>query len=166
MIKLGILAGILLLEGVIFSAYTSTLTVSSSELIKKAAQYDGKTVYFEGELIGEVMKRGKSAWLNLSDGKFAIGVFTPIAHLPKITWYGGYKARGDILKVKGVFHHACPAHGGDLDIHAVSLEIAKPGYCVKHPMNLARVRVVFWLSLIALILIITYVIKTKIRTSH
>lgn len=162
MIRLGILAVILLLEGTMSSGYAWTYSISSSELIEKASQYDGKMVYFEGELIGEVMKRGDFAWLNLSDGAFGIGVFANSSQLPKITYHGGYKSRGDTLRVKGIFHHACPEHGGDLDIHANSIKVIKPGYLVKHPINLTKVRLALLLSLIALILISIHVIKTKV----
>lgn len=136
--------------------------ISSTELIEKAKEYDGKMVYYEGEVIGSVMKRGNIAWLNISDGNFAIGVFVQISQLPKITYHGCYKAIGDRIMVKGIFHRACPNHGGELDIHATSLEIIKPGNLVKHPINLVRVRIALLLSLIALLIIITHFItKTK-----
>jgi hypothetical protein len=152
-----------LLIGYIHSYADTYIVVSSTKLVKEAKRYDGKLVYFEGEVIGEVMRRGKVAWLNLSDGGFVIGVFANIHQLPKITYFGGYKAIGDKIGVEGIFHRACSQHGGELDIHAISLKITKQGHIVQHPINLQKVRIALILSLIAIIVIIIHFIKTKVK---
>ncbi|MDP2941664.1 MAG: DNA-binding protein [Candidatus Omnitrophota bacterium] len=95
--------------------------VSSSELINNAGQYDGKTVTYAGEVIGDVMRRGNYAWLNVSDGKNAIGIWAPAGLIQDITLAGNYKIKGDTVEVSGEFSRSCPEHGGDLDIHALSL---------------------------------------------
>lgn len=143
--------------------YASTYTVSSTRLVEEAKGYDKKLVEFEGEIIGEVMKRGKVAWLNLSDGGYIIGIFAKVELLPKITYFGGYKAIGDRIRVKGIFHHACSEHGGEIDIHADSLKVVKQGYVVKHPINLQKVRIALILSLIAILVVIIHFIKTKVK---
>jgi len=141
-------------------------TISSRELINSAKEYDGKIVYFEGEIIGEMMKRKDVAWLNLSDlPNSCLGIFAQISQIPKITYYGGYKAVGDTIRVKGIFYRACSIHGGEIDIHALSLKIVKPGHQILHPINITRVKIAFLLSLIALLVIITYLIKTKVISS-
>jgi len=136
--------------------------ISSTELINLAKKYDGKIVYFEGEVIGEVMKRKDIAWLNLSDStNSCLGIFAEIWQIPKITYHGGYKAIGDTIRVKGIFHRACQTHGGELDIHALSLKIVKQGQQIQHPINITRVRIALLLSLITIILIITQIIKVN-----
>ena len=50
-------------------------TPTSLELINNAKQYDGKTVNYKGEVIGEVMVRGDYAWLHVNDGTIAIGIW-------------------------------------------------------------------------------------------
>jgi len=90
----------------------------STELINNAKTYDGKTVIYEGEVIGDVMARGDFAWVNLNDGKNAIGIWMDKGSSAAITYEGNYKAKGDLLQVTGIFHRSCPEHGGDLDIHA------------------------------------------------
>ena len=49
--------------------------LSSTELINNAKSYDGKTVVYEGEVIGDIMVRGAFAWINVNDGKNAIGIW-------------------------------------------------------------------------------------------
>jgi hypothetical protein len=100
---------------------------SSTELINQADHYDGQTVVYEGEVIGDIMMRSDFAWLNVHDGENSIGVWASRELARDITCAGSYQFRGDIIQVSGIFHRACLEHGGDLDIHAESIEIIKPG---------------------------------------
>jgi len=95
--------------------------VSSTELINQAKAYDGKEVVYVGEVIGDIMIRGEYAWVNLNDGKNAIGVWINKDLIKDIHYMGSYKFKGDVIEVNGIFHRACLQHGGDLDIHAQSL---------------------------------------------
>lgn len=107
--------------------------VSSADLIEKAKEYDGRTITCTGEVIGDIMNQGDHTWINVSDGNnSAVGVWTETGSLSGVTLAGRYDIRGDTVKVTGVFHRACPDHGGDFDIHAVSVELVKPGYAVVH----------------------------------
>jgi hypothetical protein len=101
--------------------------VSSTELINNAKQYDSQTVVYVGEIIGDIMVRGNYAWINVNDGKNAIGIWLDKGLLQDIIYTGSYKFQGDIIKVGGIFHRACIQHGGDLDIHAQSLTKIIPG---------------------------------------
>ncbi|MFZ5801034.1 MAG: DNA-binding protein [Candidatus Omnitrophota bacterium] len=101
--------------------------ISSTELIEHAKEYDGKMVIFQGEAVGEVMRRGAFAWVNLNDGANALGIWLPISLASAITFTGGYKTSGDIIEIRGTFHRACLQHGGDLDIHAEELTVVKKG---------------------------------------
>jgi len=112
--------------------------VSSAELIKNAKEYDGKIVVFEGEAIGEVMQRGKYAWVNVHDGNRAIGVWTPYELSRQIQYTGSYKSKGDVVAITGVFHQNCLEHGGDTDIHAQGLRVVRPGKVVLERLNVAK----------------------------
>ncbi len=101
--------------------------VSSSELINKAKEYDGKTVIYEGEVIGDIMSRGEYAWINVNDTKNAIGIWIDKVFTKDIVYTGSYKSKGDWVEITGVFHRACPEHGGDLDIHGQALRKTKLG---------------------------------------
>jgi len=52
-----------------------------------------------------------------------------------VRYKGGYRYKGDVLLVKGVFHRACQQHGGDLDIHVSNFIKAKEGFRISHPIK-------------------------------
>jgi len=128
----------------LFSVFCSLFSVcyaqplSSTELINNAKQLDGKIITYKGEVIGEVMKRADFAWVNVNDGINAVGIWIPFSLAREITYTGSYKAKGDIIEVSGVFHRACPEHGGDLDIHAQTLRKIDSGRFTRERLNPAK----------------------------
>lgn len=110
-------------------------TVSSTELIENAAKYDGQRVTYCGEAVGDILRRGSHAWVNLSDGANSIGVYLPYSQVRKIQHLGKYRVTGDTVILTGTFHRACAEHGGDLDIHASDIRIVKPGNFQKDPLT-------------------------------
>jgi hypothetical protein len=125
----------------VFSSLTVAFSqsLSSSELIKNAKEYDGKLIAYSGEVIGDVMLRGEFAWVNINDGQNALGVWMSAALAQEIKFTGNYRSRGDRLEIVGVFHRACLEHGGDLDIHAQSLRKIGNGRIVKERLNFDKV---------------------------
>jgi len=101
--------------------------VSSSDLIANAKEFNGKTVKFAGEVIGDVMRRGDHAWVNVNDGTNAIGIWMPASLAADIHTEGNFKQTGDYVEVTGIFNRACIEHGADMDIHAIELQVIKPG---------------------------------------
>jgi len=126
--------------------------ISSSELINNAREYDGKTVFYRGEAIGEVMARGEYAWVNLNDGENAVGIWANKNLTKNISFMGGYRVKGDILEAEGIFHRACAVHGGDLDIHAQSLRLVKAGNKSKEKYSPRKLKISFFLGAILLLL--------------
>jgi len=112
--------------------------ISSTELINHAKEYDGKIVVYEGEVIGDIMVRQDNAWVNVNDTDNAIGIWMNAALIKDIVYTGSYKSTGDIVEIIGVFHRACPEHGGDLDIHAQSLRKISSGKLFKEKLNLGK----------------------------
>lgn len=110
-------------------------TVSSTELINHAKELDGKTVVYQGEVIGDLMRRGKFAWANIHDGQNAIGIWIASELTNVIAYTGDYKTKGDIVEIKGIFNRACPEHGADLDIHAKELRIIDSGYLKRETID-------------------------------
>ncbi|MDP2941480.1 MAG: DNA-binding protein [Candidatus Omnitrophota bacterium] len=132
-------------------------SVSSTELINNARQYDGKAISYQGEVIGEVMRRGDHAWVNLNDGKNAIGIWMPLAQSALIAYAGSYKSKGDWIEVEGVFNSSCTEHGGSLDIHAQSVIKKMSGRAVAQKLNpdkkqlaiiLAGILAVIWILML------------------
>lgn len=135
---------------------SSAQGLSSSELINNAKQYDGKLITYSGEVIGDVMLRGKDAWVNINDGNNALGVWMSNLLAKEINFVGNYQSRGDNLEITGVFHRACLEHGGDLDIHAQGLRKLTDGRMVLHRVNLDKRNLIFiLLGILSLIWILT-----------
>lgn len=120
------------------STFCFAQSISSTELLENAGQYDGKMVVYAGEVIGEVMLRGNFAWININDGQAAIGVWIRRDLAEEIVYSGDYKHKGDWVAVSGAFHRACPEHGGDLDIHAQSLIRMGPGAPREEKLNTGK----------------------------
>lgn len=126
--------------------------ISSAELINNAKLYDGKVVNYEGEVIGDIMKRGDYAWINVNDGKNAIGIWINSGLVKDISYTGSYKSVGDGIEVTGVFRRVCPEHGGDLDIHAQSLRKTGAGRYLQEKVNVDKRNQLFiFLGIIGLI---------------
>jgi hypothetical protein len=139
---------LLLAIGIVFflSAACFAQAVSSDELIKNAKDYDGKSVLYRGEVIGDVMVRGKYAWINVNDGKNAIGIWIDKDLAKDILFTGNYKTRGDQLEIAGVFQRSCLEHGGDLDIHAKVMRKISAGAPALASLNTAKTRNIFILT--------------------
>jgi hypothetical protein len=114
--------------------------VSSTDLIEHAADHSGREVEYVGEVIGDPMVRGDHLWVNVSDGQNALGVWVARKLLPPIRRYGSYQARGDVVRVRGTFFRACPEHGGDLDLHASSVVVVRPGAPTPHGTEDSSIR--------------------------
>lgn len=112
--------------------------VRINDLIEQASGYDGKSVTIEGEVIGDVMVRGASGWINVSDGTNDIGVWAPAEALWLVTHVGRYHSRGDRVRITGEFRRADPEQGGDLTLRAADLTVLEPGGTVGHPVRAGR----------------------------
>ncbi len=128
--------------------------VSSTELIERAKEFDGKEVLYEGEAIGEIMARRGGAWVNLNDGENAVGIWADNNILSLVSYAGNYEARGDWLQVRGIFNRACRLHGGDFDIHALNVIKLREGRLVKHRLVARKQRLAVILSGVLLCLLI------------
>jgi hypothetical protein len=130
--------------------------IPSNELINNAKQYDGKAVVYTGEVIGEIMVRGKFSWINVNDGEAAIGIWIDSNLAKEINYTGSYKTKGDWVEIAGIFQRACPAHGGDLDIHAQSIRKISSGRQDIEKLNLSkRNQTIILLGILCLIWILT-----------
>jgi hypothetical protein len=124
----------------------------------------GKTVTIQGEAIGDLMVRGTHAWITVNDDVYSkrsieeggeligmsnagIGVWVSEQDGRRIEVFGGYKNKGSTVRVTGVFNRACEQHGGDTDIHAVSVLVLRQGRPFSHPFK--------WAELAAIIILAT-----------
>jgi hypothetical protein len=136
--KIGFISVIIILS--VLSVDCWAQPVSSKELINNAKNYDGKFVLYQGEAIGEIMKRGGFAWLNINDGENAIGVWAPVGLIRSVSLLGGYKQKGDLVEVSGLFNRSCPVHGGDMDIHAREIIKVSKGRQIPERINFSKAK--------------------------
>jgi len=138
--------------------------ISSKELIQNAREYDGKTVVYKGEVIGDIMTRKGFVWINVNDGVNAIGIWSKKDLAKDILYTGGYKSRGDTVEVKGIFHRACLEHGGDLDIHIEELNKINSGMVIGEKINIIKRNSAFvLLGVLGLAMILSQLKLKKIR---
>ncbi|MCK9594126.1 MAG: DNA-binding protein [Candidatus Omnitrophica bacterium] len=137
---------IFVLGALIFYKSAYAQVVSSADLIRRAKEYDGKSVVYQGEVIGDKMSRGKFVWINVHDGDNALGVWASEELAGNIRVTGAYKHRGDIIRVSGIFNRSCQKHGGDLDIHAQAIDKVSDGIKVKEKISVVKARLVLILA--------------------
>lgn len=123
----------LLLLIVPIRAFAAEIT-DIGQLIEQEDRLDKTRVVIQGEAIGEPMERGDECWVNISDGKNAIGIKMKTSDARRIRMFGDYKQKGDVVRVTGTFYKACPEDGGETDIHSLSMEIASRGSSTEHPV--------------------------------
>lgn len=135
--------------------------VSSAELIKEAKQYDGKGVIYRGEAVGDIMIRGEYAWLNVNDGSNAIGIWINKELIKNVEYTGGYNINGDFVKIAGVFNRSCKEHGGDLDIHALSVAKISSGNKIYCRLNTGAIKLALALLCILLLFFFSKVLQSR-----
>jgi hypothetical protein len=125
---------------VLLATSPAPAAISSTDLIEHGKEQDGHEVEFVGEVIGDAMARGDHLWVNVSDGSnSALGVWAAESAWPTIRFYGSGDARGDTVRVRGIFSRSCAEHGGDMDLHATSVVVVAPGAPTPHAVRGPRV---------------------------
>jgi hypothetical protein len=136
-------------------------TISSADLIAKAKDLNGKQVVYSGEVIGDVMKRGDFAWVNINDGANAIGIWINSGMAAEIRLTGDFKHTGDLVDVTGIFNRACVEHGGDMDIHAQTLSLKRSGVSTPHSCDKTKKELA--IKLLGALVIIWILSQLKLR---
>jgi hypothetical protein len=136
-------------------------SVTSDDLINNAKDFDKKEIVYSGEVIGDIMKRDEYAWINVSDGVNAIGVWATNEEADIIKFTGMYNYTGDVIEVTGIFNRACSEHGGDLDIHANKIEVTKQGHPNVAKINYHKIIISGFLLILAVAINI-FILKKKL----
>ncbi len=153
-------AGLVFFCGIVCSAQP----LSSTELVNKAREYDGKSVVYVGEVVGDIMARGDFVWANVNDGENAIGIWLNKELAGEIEFSGSYHAKGDRVEITGIFHRGCIQHGGDVDIHAQNIRQISPGRSVREESDTGKRNFTFVL-LGALALVLIFVRRRRSKES-
>lgn len=150
--------------------------VSSGELVENPEQWEGKKIVFEGEAIGDAMVRGAVGWLHVNDDAYAElpipaggapqgynsghAVLAPAREVAKVTMFGSYRARGDIVRVTGTFRATDPQHGGDMLIEAERIDVLEPGFVIVREVPRWKLLLLVGLAVIAGAMGIAYRFRT------
>lgn len=136
--------------------------VVTKDLVDYSEVYEGRTVVLRGEVIGDIMRRGQFAWVNVHDKFNAVGVWVPAHLTEKIGYKGSYRYKGDIVEVQGIFKHADPQLGGDFCIRAEQLSIIEKGRYLAHPPSATKINISLSMLVGTLFLLfLRLLIKTK-----
>ena len=92
----------------------------------------------------------------MNDGDNAVGVWFAGPLKDSLGFLGGYKAKGDIVEVRGIFHRACAEHGGELDIHALEAKIAETGFAVTEKMDNKKLALSIKIFIVVLLLALVF----------
>ena len=150
--RVAILGSLIIL---LFSTFTfANSLITGERLNAEGEQHNGKIIAFQGEAIGDIMKRGEYAWVNLKEGDFLIGVWMTYKDAKKIKYIGRYGSKGDCLRIEGIYNENCPEHFGEKDIHAINVEIINEGSLDKEELDMGKIWLSFALGISTLIFII------------
>lgn len=133
--------------------------VPISELVNNAGKWNNQSVELTGEAIGDMMRRGDNAWLNVSQDNTVLGLWGRRELFIPVTQLGDYGHRGDTIRALGEFHLACPEHGGDMDVHITRLEVIEPGTKTAHPPKSIHI----WLALAGAVTATVLAVVLKVR---
>lgn len=159
---------VVILTGLVCFAPISAETITipdGASLIEQARALNGREVIYQGEVIGDIMPRQDHYWINVLGSGTAIGIWITTDQRSAINLAGQYGVRGDEVRITGQFNQACSEHGGDLDIHASSVEIIKMGGQVEQELNIARLAAAAGLFLLAGVSLIL-LIRRRILWKH
>lgn len=119
--------------------------VTSEQLLDCPESFTRRTVRYQGEAVGGVLRRDDGAWVHVNDDAYAgpidqtparrehhggnagIGVFLPLELADRISTVGGPQTRGDLIEVVGVFSRVHPSSREVAVVHAESLELVRSG---------------------------------------
>ena len=139
--------------------------VSLKEVLSNPDYYHNKEITFIGEVVGEPLDDNGNTWINVLDGNYHIGVYIDNINfryplVEDIKHFGTFKTKGDIVKIKGIFHKNCPMHSSR-DVHIYSLHVEKEGFYFNRPISSLKKEALFKLAIICLTLAVIYFIKVK-----
>lgn len=118
--------------------------VSVTEIVELAAELTGQQVTVEGELVGDYGFRDDGwMWTQLNGDEYVyrplreggppaganlgIGVRMPVEMAEGLDPPGGYRNRGPVVRVTGVWKYHDPARQGESYLEIQSLSVREPG---------------------------------------
>lgn len=134
------------------------------DILSSPEAFDGEYVEIEGEVIGEMLKGNEGGWINILGHSGSIGIFLSDINVgEKISYWGDYRAKGDWLRIEGIFNKNCPLHHIS-DIHLENLEVIKEGAINEDFVPPFKINMAIISSIMCLTIGVMYLIKVKYGT--
>lgn len=143
-------------QGVVIDTHVAVLVSVNRAL-------DNSDVRFSGEVVGDVVNADDGyKWVNImGTANNVIGVRMSNEQARLIQNVGSYHAAGTILQVTGTYHIACPEHQGELDVHALNIEVLDNGGPATHLISTRRLLIAISLCALSAILSLTFIILRR-----
>lgn len=141
--------------------------ITSTQVFRCPAAYDGREVSYAGEVVGEVLPRTGGAWAQVNDDAYALRVGPLVGHreldgfnsglsvwLPdglheQIEHAGRPGRRGDVILIRGTLLRTDPDDGAGLTIRAEEVEVVAPSIVIEDPLHVPQLIVAIVLALLA-----------------
>ncbi len=148
-------------------AFPSGGRISSTQVFACPSAFDGLSVTYVGEAIGEVLPRRGGAWVQVNDDIYALEVGPLVGHreqdgfntgmsvwLPdglheRIEEVGRPGRRGDVILVRGTLLRADPDDGGGITVRAEELELLAASIEIEDPLHVPQLIVALVLAALA-----------------
>lgn len=141
--------------------------VSSTQVVSCPSAYDGLTVTYVGEVVGELLPRRGGAWAQVNDDDYALITGPVVGHRERAGFNTGLSVwledelaerieatgrparRGDVVLLRGTILRADPQDGGGITLRADELQTLAGPLELDPPLHTVQVVVAIVLSLIA-----------------
>lgn len=141
---------------------------TSGEVLTCPELFDGRTVEYVGEVVGDVLERDGGAWMLVNDDPYALvngplgaggvatgtnsglSVWLPTPLELLVTTPGRAEVRGDVLHITGTIHRADPDDGGGLTLRADDAELLSAAVELDVPLHVEQLVVALVLGAVAL----------------
>lgn len=144
------------------TGWAQSYEVSLAKLIETPEKYDKKKVLFKSEIIGDLLNTKEGSWFNVQSQNYNMGIFLKYhSSIDKITYWGDYKRKGDIVEIEGIFYKNCPI-SNQRAVHLVDLEVVKQGKELIHSISIGKKKAALISFVIFLTIGIIYLIKIKL----
>ena len=152
--------------------------VSSTQIYRCPAAFDGLDITFAGEVVGELLGRSGGVWAQINDDAYALETGPLIDHREQsgfntgmTVWLpdgvhdaigdvGRADRRGDVVLVRGTLLRADPADGGGITLRADELDVLAPSLEIEAPFHALQAVVA---GLLAAVAVMTALWSRKVR---
>ncbi|MCF7869594.1 MAG: hypothetical protein K9L69_03010 [Candidatus Omnitrophica bacterium] len=144
------------------TGWAQSYEVSLEKLIKTPEKYDKKKVLFKSEIIGDPLSTKEGSWFNVQSQNHNMSIFLKDhSSIDKITYWGNYKRKGDIVEIEGVFYKNGPV-SNQRAVHLISLEVVRQGKELKRSVCVKKKKAALISLVIFLTIGVIYLIRIKL----